>query len=178
MSSDPIYDLNFVMQHHSYVFDDSIKDMDTLILRGHLLIETRLNAIIEKFVFHKKYIEESRLSFSNKQKIAQSISLSEHNNSMWKLLTALNSLRNEVSHNILPEIDEKKLDKLKQVFESELHNTPYQNEWKKDPLQGIRLMIAHCIGFLNEMYREIERFKQIILTLDKQYNDGGRLKED
>jgi hypothetical protein len=63
------------------------------------LVEKALNQIIEDFIFHADKIVEARLSFAQKIHFARSISLDEHDNSMWNLVTAL---RNDFAHEFDP----------------------------------------------------------------------------
>ena len=53
------------------------------LLKGHLVLEEKITASIEKYVFNAEALENARLIFSHKLSIARSISLDESKNSMW-----------------------------------------------------------------------------------------------
>jgi len=69
-----------------------------VVLKGHLLIEEALDAIISKFVHHATFVEEASLRFAQKVAIARSMSLDEHESGMWDIAIKLNTLRNEWAH--------------------------------------------------------------------------------
>jgi hypothetical protein len=48
------------------------------VLKGDLVIEERVTAAIEKFVWHPEYIERSRLNFATKIQLARAISMDHH----------------------------------------------------------------------------------------------------
>lgn len=66
-------------------------DEALIVLKGHLVVEERINATIEKFVWNAKYIDRARLSFSQKIALARAMSMDEADNSMWDLIDKLNS---------------------------------------------------------------------------------------
>ncbi len=69
-------------------------------LKGHLVIEEALMAIIDTFVFHPEELDATNLTSHAKVALARSLFLDENKNSMWELLLALNTLRNEMAHAI------------------------------------------------------------------------------
>src|SRR5215204_6399931 len=80
-----------------------VDDMVQVVLPGHLFIEQTLDTILEKFVFHPEYLRKIRLTFDQKFNLARSISLDEHDTEMWKLVKAINNLRNELAHSLKSE---------------------------------------------------------------------------
>jgi hypothetical protein len=73
---------------------------DTLIivLKGHLLIEEQLQAIIEAAVTSPRIVREARLTFSQRLKLAQAIAGHFSNTVVWEAAEALNSARNKWAH--------------------------------------------------------------------------------
>ena len=72
-----------------------------VVLKGHLVVEEKITAAIEKFVFHPEQLERARLSFADKVAIARSISLYGANNSMGDVVLKLNALRNRLAHSLI-----------------------------------------------------------------------------
>jgi hypothetical protein len=46
-----------------------------VVLKGHLLIEESLEAIISDYVLHPEFVEKARLGFEKKMYLARSISI-------------------------------------------------------------------------------------------------------
>ncbi|WP_462249235.1 hypothetical protein [Ekhidna sp.] len=132
------------------------------ILKGHLLIEKLLNQIIEEFVFHPEILPETRLSFYQKIHLARSISYSEQDNTMWKLVTAFNTLRNEYAHNLDSDAKEKKLEKLKQLYIVETKGSEFEKVWEEGNVIGIAYSMSMIIGFLTSFEKEVKSFKNFV----------------
>jgi hypothetical protein len=58
----------------------NVDDEALIVLKGHLVLEERLDAIFEKFVFNPDHLETARLTFAQKLAIARSISLDQDKN--------------------------------------------------------------------------------------------------
>ena len=53
----------------------TVDDEALVVLKGQLIVEKKLDEIIEAFVFHPEQLETARLSFAQKVAIARSLSL-------------------------------------------------------------------------------------------------------
>ncbi|WKD86447.1 hypothetical protein KCTC32516_01822 [Polaribacter huanghezhanensis] len=85
------------------------KDMDNLILKGHLMTERALQFYINEYAKKKVNFKKVRFTYSNKIEIAKLLGLFENGNSqLYRLLKLLNLLRNSIAHNV--EYDTKTLD--------------------------------------------------------------------
>lgn len=80
--------------------DDS--DVLTVVLKSHLLIEERLNDIIEQAVADAEPLRGIRLAFENKNRLAQALAPVEGAHNLWSSIAALNSVRNRLSHEAEP----------------------------------------------------------------------------
>lgn len=159
--------LQYVLDNKKILFE--IKDLDLLILKGHLLIEELMTKTIEKLVFHPKYLNKIQLSYTNKIYISRSISWSHVDNSTWHIIEKVNKLRNEVSHSLSSPKIHQLLRELKNLYNSEI---PDKNlHWSEDDdIKGIRFTVVFCIGFLLSFYEDISRLKEIIHTIGEIYN--------
>ena len=88
----------------------SCKDMDNLILKGHLMTEWALQYYINEFAKKKVNFKKVRFTYSNKLEIAKLLGLFENGNTkLYRLLKLVNGLRNSIAHNV--EYDSKIINK-------------------------------------------------------------------
>ena len=147
---------------------ESVDQLSQVVLKGHLVLEQALVRIISTFVHHPDHLP-SRLQFAQRVSIARSMSLDQADNSMWKLVLALNKLRNTLAHSLDSEARKNAYKSLKQAYEFE---TPAANrplETAK-PHEVATLAVAHCLGFLHGFESEVDRFKAHVETLDRAAN--------
>jgi hypothetical protein len=70
-----------------------------LILKGHLLVERFLTFLIESYCFKPEFLEDAKLSFFNKVKLARCLVMHPMpDDSIWDNIECLNRLRNEIAH--------------------------------------------------------------------------------
>jgi len=85
-------------------------DIELTLLKCHLLIDEVLTKMIELNHKHPKYLNEARLAFSQKMKLARASNDIQHQAWVWKSLHLLNQARNELAHNLTAEQIEAKLE--------------------------------------------------------------------
>ncbi len=74
-------------------------DLTLLVLRGHLLIEEQLQALIERAVRDAAPLDEARLTFAQKSRLAQAVLGPPFStDALWYFIGQLNRLRNRLSH--------------------------------------------------------------------------------
>jgi len=162
-----------LMKRVSETFND-FDETVLVVIKGHLLIEELLDEIIGTFVHHPDYIEDARLSFSHKIHIAKSMSLSEHNNGMWAIATKLNALRNNLAHSLN---SPKRQDKTKAVIDAYLREA---NDDQKEMINGtdehmiLLFVTSYMIGFLNSFLQEVQRFREVVNSIDEVMNSNHR----
>ena len=142
-----------------------------VVLKGHLLIEDALDAILGKFVFHSEHLESANLRFAQKVDLARSMSLDEHNNEMWELVKAINALRNELSHSLKSEKRQQKTRRVIDLYLKLLDNEEVAS-YHKGESEEIILMWATSffLGFLSSFEQEVDRFKGLVGALDRVAN--------
>jgi hypothetical protein len=146
-----------------------IDELALVVLKGHLVLEEQLDRIIGGFVFHSLHLDAANLRFSQKVAVARSISLDEHANSMWELLAAINSLRNELAHALHSEKRQRKTDWLRKTYFAETDTS--EKGVATDPDHEIAFCaIALVSGFLGSFEEEVARFKTWVGTLDRAVN--------
>ena len=136
-------------------------------LKGHLVLEERITAAIEKFVFHPEQLQGARLQFSQKLSIARSLSLTEHENSIWDLVEKLNKLRNTLSHSLKGASRVDAMNALRSTYAKERELEGWE---KEDEALLILSAVAYCLGFIDAFEQEVERFKEWVDVMDVAVN--------
>jgi hypothetical protein len=137
-------------------------------LKGHLVIEEKIDAILEKFVFHPEHLENARLQFAQKLAVSRCLSLDDDKNSVWDLVSRLNSLRNALSHSLEGTRRAKAMDALRAAYVKERENE--LEEWEKTDEGLVTGTVSMCVGFLDSFEQEVERFRGYVDRLDKVIN--------
>lgn len=144
----------------------TVDETTTVVLKGHLLIEEALDGIISGFLFHPEHISDTRLSFAQKLSLARSMSDRENENSMWRIGTALNSLRNELSHNLESPKRAAKVKAVLDAFRTEtVDDAEAQKHAERAEPEAIMMACALFVGFLASFKAEVDQFKQVVTGL-------------
>ena len=157
-------------------FNDEVQYVDTVsqvLLKGHLLIEEVLTQTLELNVLHSKFIGKSKLTFNQKLHLCRAISLSDQDNRMWSLISAINSVRNQLSHTLNSEKRQPKMDALRQSYLHNFSDLPNIEKHRKDDDTSICIYaVGGCLGYLTTFHSEVKRLKGLILGLDLIMNKG------
>ena len=143
-------------------------DEALIVLKGHLVIEERITATIEKFVFHPEHLENARLTFAHKIAIARSMSLDESDSPMWGGIEKLNALRNKLSHSLDGAPRAKAMDALKALYFRECGGKLAEDE--QDDRVWLTGVLSMCLGFVHAFEQEVERFKDYVALMDRAIN--------
>jgi hypothetical protein len=157
---------NRFLEHMQYVDEETL-----VVLKGLLLIEEILNNILEQFVFHIEFIGKANLRFAQKCELARSLSLDEHQNSIWELVTAYNTLRNELAHKLDSRKRQAKIDMVKALYFKLCSDRPdLENQRTLEDKIILSFAAALCLGFLSTFEREARRFRSWVDQLDPIVN--------
>jgi hypothetical protein len=159
------------MQARVKMIFGAIDETVLVVLKGHLLIEELLDEIISKFVFHPAYLDSARLGFAQKLQIARSMSLDEHSNNMWEIAIKLNSLRNELAHELESNKRNHKTQALIDSYFKEADDGEHL-ALVRDQKEHVVLAFAvsYFIGFLMTFKAEVIRFREVIDGIDTIIN--------
>lgn len=83
-------------------------NLTLIILKGHLLIEQEMNRILDLNLTESKTLFDARLTFSHRLAIIRAIYGSSDCKLPYKNIEKLNTLRNQLVHNLEPKNLEKK----------------------------------------------------------------------
>ncbi len=143
-------------------------DAALIILKGHLVIEERITAVIEKFVFRPEHLDKARLTFAQKVNVARSMSLDERGNSVWEMIEKLNALRNKLSHSLDGESRAKAMEALKIGYMCECGGKLEEEE--QDERVWLAGVLSMSLGFVHAFEQEVERFKDYVAVMDRAIN--------
>lgn len=171
-------------EHHRNTLLRFLREVNTdpaamATLKGHLVIEERLTAALEKFVFHPEHLKDSRLTFAQKLTICRAVSLDQNKNSIWSLIGKLNKLRNTLSHSLSGQDRKDATNALRDAYSKEVGTTPARikdklskerksklETWERTDHGLVSGVVALCLGFVVAFEQEIERFKDYVNLLD------------
>jgi hypothetical protein len=139
-------------------------------LKGHLIIESALDNILDLIFFHPEHLNEARLTFSQKVHLARGYALRKNANPLWTLILELNSLRNEIAHRLSRERRQQKVARIREICRTEMDPDTYRwIEGSPDEL-AVNMACAECLGFLGAFERDTRALKEHINALDVMLN--------
>jgi hypothetical protein len=151
-----------------------VDDVAQIVLKGHLVIEELMTQSLETFLLHKEFLEDARLQFHQKLLLCRALSTSDHNNNMWNLVAAINSVRNHLSHSLDFAARAKRIEKLYAIYAAEFpRNPPAEVNGMSKESATCMLAVAGVLGFLHGHHEEISRLKGVIIDMD--IFNGGKL---
>jgi hypothetical protein len=80
-------------------------DLQLIILKGHLLLEEQLRAIIEERISGHAALEMddgTKWTFDHKSRLAEALCYGEEHDNLWTDVRKLNRLRNKLAHHVEP----------------------------------------------------------------------------
>lgn len=166
---------------YAKLFQEKLAHADPLLqaaLIGHLIIETALDNILAVVFFHPEHIfKNARLNFSQKVHVVRAYGLRKDQNSMWDLILAVNSVRNEIAHNLAGEKRDARLQHLRDLFITEADGdlkVTLEKEWKdlkEVPTPSIVVWACSlCAGFLGAFEADVLSLRNTIDFLDEGLN--------
>jgi hypothetical protein len=132
------------MERYNAEFEKQLGQVDELqqyILKGHLIIESALDNIINLIFFHPEHIHDARFGFVHKVNMARAYGLRKHKASLWNLILSINAVRNEIAHQLAGEKRERKMAQLRRLYIAELEdNAELKEAHKNYPDELIAMM--------------------------------------
>jgi hypothetical protein len=127
-------------------------DVDPLtqvVLKGHLLLEERLNATLRHSLYNPELLDTMKLNFHHKMLFAQSFAVSKRGAGIWELIAAINALRNGIAHSLDEEQRRKQFQRVRERYLRELENPELRKEDETEPDHLLFLKAyAMCEGYL------------------------------
>jgi hypothetical protein len=150
-----------------------IDELANVILRGHLLVENDLDAVIRATFFYPEYIK-GRVSFERKSQIARAMALRTQKEAVWETLTALNELRNEVAHKREAKARKAKMDQLRKACLKQIKPEKAAEHRNDSDREIVIMSCALCSGFLDLLVNQLWGMRDCLNQVDKQlFPDQG-----
>lgn len=146
-----------------------VDELSQIVLKGHLIIESALDNIIEIIFFHPEHILEKRFAFLQKVAVCRSLCLRRDRETTWDVIEAVNAVRNEVAHRLDRAKFKPKMDRLRELYRKEGYPAHVEGEDVSD--QAIVLYACSgCTGFLGTFEHDIKALRTYIDELDLVLN--------
>lgn len=124
---------------------DGIKDLELMILKGHILVEYSLNKFIDDTNEGILQIDDTMFNFSSKVRIAEFLGLFKKKDHLKESINILNKIRNQIAHQL--EYDERLLQSLIKLFlEFNIEGSAIKQENEK--LKNLYFIIIAICGLI------------------------------
>lgn len=149
----------------------SVDEVTHVLLKGHLLLEEAMAAVIDQYVFHRENVEDARLTFAQKMHLSKALCLRKNSLDEWALIAAINTVRNDLAHNLKSPDRPKKLAKVRDLYFRAAAGLDGIEDMKK-AADSVVLFNAcgHCAGFLATFIQDSKGFRAMIHAMDRSMN--------
>jgi hypothetical protein len=127
-------------------------DVTLIVLKGHLLVEEMLVQLAEIVLPHPQYLSDAKLMFHKLACVVRAAVPQRSDDVAWELIFSLNSIRNDLAHNLESSQRQTRLDRL---FEIDVQVQPTPGMiWDKsednllDDPERLRRVVVTCLEFL------------------------------
>jgi hypothetical protein len=109
MSEEERDSLDYFLHH----IPENDSDLTLIVLKGHLLIEQRIREFISERMLSPAALDDARLSSYQAICLAEALTLpNAEPKQLWDILRQLNTLRNQMAHNLDPQGVEQRIQKI------------------------------------------------------------------
>ena len=129
-------------------------DVQMVLLKGHLLIEEQLQSYVDQVVPNKEALQEARLSFHQRLALAQALHPAPTrfgSGWVWASVRALNVLRNQMVHNVLPKAFDEQLEAFAATIERELPFPVTRGEGAEYTMAKFGMMLSFLNARLSQL---------------------------
>lgn len=134
MTKEELESLDYFLCH----MPDPDADLVLVVLKGHLLIEQRLREFVDLRMVSPKALAPAQLESHQVICLAEALTLpGDEQKALWDCIRKLNTLRNEIAHNLVPKGLEQRVSNIVDTF---------GKRWEID--SGLPAVMAHCYAYL------------------------------
>ncbi len=155
------------------LFDEHMKFVDKLaqiVTSGHLIIESALDNVLDLIFFHTEHVREARLSFNQKTQLARALALRKNKLEPWTLISSINAVRNEISHNLAGEKRTKRMDQLRRLYLGGAEEKLRKHLKDADNEVIAYFACLECVGFLGTLEHDTRALREHMDALDAVLN--------
>lgn len=133
------------------------------VLKGHLLIEECLDAILAVSVYQPEFLESAKLTFFHKYSLARALCFSESKNRVWDLISAFSKLRNALAHGLdTPQRTTRTAEMLNLYNELQREDSSGTDDAAQPQHVQIAFAAGFCVGFLQAFEADNRYFGAIV----------------
>jgi len=161
------------LKKYQKLFDEHMKFVDKaaqIVTSGHLIIESALDNVLDLIFFHTEHVREARLSFSQKMQLVRALALRKNKLQPWTLISSVNAVRNEISHNLAGEKRTKKMDQLRRIFVAGTNEKLQGRLENADDEVIAYFACLECVGFLGTLEQDTRALRDHMDRLDAVLN--------
>ena len=124
-------------------------DLSLIVLKGHLLLEQLLTALISHYCRPSGDLRQARLQFAQKVGLVKAFVLFPFPSQFWEMLKVINQLRNDFAHELEPKKLEEHLKTVRTMAATHRKTTEKEFLFVFDTDEGsLRFLISFWLGFL------------------------------
>lgn len=140
-----------------------VDDFVQVVLNGHLEIEGQLDDYIQRIFAHPKYLQEARLSFSQKVCITRAYTPETHDRIEWRVMVLFNQIRNKIAHRNRDAVLELDVSQIRKLVEG-VSKKALEDMKLADGKDVMVYAAALCSGYLAIMEEQLaeHRGEQVI----------------
>lgn len=132
-------------------------DLTLIILKGHLLVEEHLYDLVSQHLERPLCLKKAQLSFAKLRWIAEGLTYDSADRWVWRAISQLNTIRNDLAHSLEPPNFEKKLQELFRIMDDECPiDAFYAHAEQASEAERLRRTVADVIFYLMAMQPEEE----------------------
>lgn len=151
----------------------TVDELTHVVLKGHLLIEEALDAVIALHLFHPEHFFDARLTFDKKISIARAFNLRKHQLGEWDMLKAVNELRNNLAHNLDSPKQKSKLQRVRELAIKESAGLAgAEGLVTADDKIVVVYACGHLLGFLQMYAADAKGLRTLLHRIDRDMNPG------
>jgi hypothetical protein len=131
-------------------------DLTLIILKGHLLIEEQLFAIVRESVVFPDALLQWRPRYRDISAVAKALHYRKEEDWLWESVYRLNTLRNDLAHKLEPEDLESRLQQFIGPLETRIGSRANDNLTER-----VRNVFPFILGALTQIRKEVLQFKSV-----------------
>ena len=152
-------EVEYVVRFFHHVRKDT--DVELAILKGHLLIESLARDFLSKKIKHPKHLENANLGSYQPILLARSLNDRNISDWAWEAALKLNSIRNDLSHNLIPQKLQSKIDEFISFVDSHASKLEgFEEDFGPLITRVIVVWLALCVT----LHFDPSKFRHILLS--------------
>lgn len=132
------------------------QSLELIVLKGHLMIEEQLDRALVICAKHPHLLQDARLTFGQKVAVAHALGVLPASLDMWRFITALNTLRNRLSHRLEPGDVASEIDRIIAAYWQDEFVPPTTARRRATILRQALVMLVAMLHGFNEVSDELK----------------------